>query len=188
MPKTFWQSVFFTTLMATFMVLIMSHYNMLVHAQGHFERLSGYNFCAELFFALPVALLFAGKLAPFMAHKVLGRSVSQMTMGITITFFIAVIMVPIMSLFILVRKVGIDHLSWSLYGKAIFYNFIMAFPIQVLFLGRLVRHLFRHSIGIQYRWRRFWHVINPYLRTKTAVWATKAALIANALVICILSI
>ena len=178
----------FTTMMATFMILIMSNYNMLLHSGGQIGFAGWQNFFAELFFSMPMALLVAGKLAPIIAFKLLGRRASHIALGITITFFIAAIMVPIMSLFVLVRKVGIDHLTWTLYGKAIFYNFIVAFPVQVLFLGHFVRKLFRQSIGIKYKCRASLNVFNPYLKNSNVILATKAALITNAVVICICSI
>lgn len=186
MPKTFWQSVVFTTIMAIMMILIMSHYNMFLHA--HFELFQWQNFLAELFFAMPVALLLAGKVAPKLAHKLLNSDTSPITMGITITFFIVAIMVPIMSLFILVRKVGINNLTWSLYGKAVLFNFMMAFPVQVLFLGHFVRKLFRHVIGIKYKCRRSLAPVNPYLKNANTIRATKMALIASAIAVCVFSI
>ena len=185
MPKTFWQSVVFTTIMATLMILIMSHYNMFVHSQ--FELLQWQNFLAELLFAMPVALLLAGRVAPMLAHRLLSRNASPLAMGITVTFFIAAIMVPIMSLFVLVRKVGINNLSWSLYGKAMMFNFIMAFPMQVLVLGHLVRKLLRQSIGVKYKYRALFKPVNPYLKSGNTILATKAVLIASAVAVCVFS-
>lgn len=170
------------------MVLIMSSYNMLLRTNGQFWFVGWNNFFAELFCALPLALLVAGRYAPTWARKLLGNKASHRAMGITTTFFIATIMVSTMSLFVLVRKVGIDNLSWPLYGKAIFYNFIVAFPVQVLFLGYLVRKLFRQSIGVKYKWRNYLMSITPYLQNKGTIMATKTVLILNALTICVFSI
>ena len=188
MPKTFWQSVVFTFITATLMVLIMSSYNMLLRTNGQLWFVGWNNFLAELSCALPLALLIAGRYAPMLAHKLLGDKASRIAKSITITFCIAAIMVPTMSLFVLVRKVGIDNLSWPLYGKAIFSNFIVAFPIQVLFLGYLVRKLFRRSIGVKYKWRNYLTGMTPYLQNKGTIMATKAVLILNALTICVFSI
>ena len=188
MPKTFWQSVVFTFITATLMVLIMSSYNMLLRTNGQLWFVGWNNFLAELSCALPLALLIAGRYAPTLAHKLLDDKASRIAMGITITFFIAAIMVPSMSLFVLVRKVGIDNLSWSLYSKSISYNFIVAFPVQVLFLGYLVRKLFRQSIGVKYKWRSYLASVTPYLHNKFTILSTKAILIVNALTICVFSV
>lgn len=49
MPKTFWQSLFFSTIMATFMVLIMSSYNILLHNNGKLWFAGWTNLLTELF-------------------------------------------------------------------------------------------------------------------------------------------
>lgn len=76
MPKTFWQSVVFTFITATLMVLIMSSYNMLLRTNGQLWFVGWNNFLAELSCALPLALLIAGRYAPTLAHKLLDDKVS----------------------------------------------------------------------------------------------------------------
>lgn len=188
MPKTFWQSLFFTTVMATFMVLIMSSYNMLLHSHGKLWFVGWNNFFTELFCALPLALLFAGKLSAKLVHKLLGNRASRVITGIAITFFIAIIMVLLMSLFVLVRKFGINNISWQMYGRAVLYNIILAFPVQVLCLGNLVRKIYRQLIGFKYQQRKLFMPLNPYLKNHYVILTTKILLITNAVVIYIISL
>lgn len=188
MPKTFWQSLFFTTIMATFMVLIMSSYNILLHSNGKLWFAGWTNLLTELFCALPLALLFAGKFSTELAHKLLGNRASYVAMRIIITFFIAIIMVLSMSLFVLVRKFGISNISLQMYCKAVLYNIILAFPVQVLFLANLVRKIYRQLIGFKYQQRKFFIPLNPYLKNHHTILTTKIFLITNAVVIYIISL
>lgn len=186
MPKTFWQSLFFTAIMATFMVLIMSSYNMLLHSNGKLWFAGWNNLLTELFCALPLALLFAGKLSAKLAHKLLGNRASYVVMRIVTTFFIAIIMVLLMSLFVLVRKFGINNISWQMYCKAVLYNIILAFPVQVLCLGNLVRKIYRQLIGFKYQQRKLFMPLNPYLKNHHTILITKILLITNAVVVYII--
>ena len=187
MPKTFWQSLVFTALMATFMVLIMRSYNMLLHLNGVLWFVGWKSFFAELFCALASALLLAGSIAPRIARRLLPNNVSPLIKGVVITFFIASIMVPLMSWFVLGRKFGIDNVSWSMYSQAVMCNFAVAFPVQVLCLGNLVRQIFRRLIGIKYQQRKLFMQLSPYLRNTNAIMTAKFLLAANAVVICLAS-
>lgn len=109
-------------------------------------------------------------------------------MRIIITFFIAIIMVLSMSLFVLVRKFGISNISLQMYCKAVLYNIILAFPVQVLFLANLVRKIYRQLIGFKYQQRKFFMPLNPYLKNHHTILTTKIFLITNAVVIYIISL
>lgn len=170
------------------MVFIMSSYNMLLHSNGNLWFVGWRSFFTELFCALPLALLFAGKFSQKLAHKLLGNRATHTAMGITVTFFIAVIMVLLMSFFVLVRNFGIYNISWQMYGKAVLCNIMLAFPVQVLCLKNLVRKIYRQLIGFKYQKRRFFVPFNPYLKNHNTVLTTKILLIANAVVICIISL
>lgn len=188
MPKTFWQSLFFTTIMATFMVLIMSSYNMLLHSNGKLWFAGWNNLFTELFCALPLALLFAGRLSAKLAHKLLSSKASHTIIRITMTFFIAIIMVLLMSLFVLIRKFGINNISWPMYCKAVLYNIVLAFPVQVLCLGNLVRKIYRQLIGFKYQQRKWLMPLNPYFKNRHIILRTKILLITNAVVICMITL
>ena len=105
MPKTFRQSVLFTILMASAMVYIMSVYNlMLWHHVWDWSvfRLSMQKYIMELAVAFLMALFGAGSVAPKMARIVLPKDAHTFVNGAVVTFFIAGIMVPLMTLFVYV--------------------------------------------------------------------------------------
>lgn len=186
MPKTFWQSVLFTTVMAAFMVFIMSTYNTVLHSGGHVFFAGGKNFLAEFAVALPLALLLAGRIAPLAAHKLFGNN--NPLAGIAVTFFIALIMVPLMSLFVCVRKYGADNVTFSMLGKSFLCNFALAFPVQVLFLGHAVRLIFRNSMGIKYKMRSHLYAMQPFFKNPLSAASVKVLLVTEALAVCCVSL
>lgn len=164
--------------MAAFMVLIMSSYNMLLHTSGQHWFSGWYNLAAEFLLAFPLALLLVGKAAALAAHKLLKNCQSEAVRGITITFFIALIMVPLMSSFVILHKFGWQNTDKDVYIKAFISNFALAFPLQVFILKRLVCCIFRQIIGFKYRFRAYVHKLHPLLNNPISIVSTKAALVS----------
>lgn len=189
MPKTFFQSVIFTTIMATFMVFIMGCYNTLLNSHGTLFFVGFKSFFAEFFCALPLALLFAARIAPVLAQKILGKKANSKTMRFVIPFFIVSIMVPSMSAFALLREIGADNISLQMYIKTIGYNFIVAYLVQILFLGKLVQNIFKRIIEFAFKHNlsQKFFVINSFLNNPTTIIITKIMLIISAITTCIIS-
>lgn len=175
MPQTFWQKVLFTSIMASLMVYVMSVYNMILRTDSFSVGLlvpSAKRYFSELAVALPLALFLAGKMAPKLVFLMFRPQTHPLLLNVFITLIISLIMVPLMSLFVYLYRVGTVGFNPAFYKQMITFNFILAFPVQVLVLGPLVRRLFIRLMALYNNGilAPVWlGVISGNLRAQTAV-------------------
>ncbi len=143
MPKTIFQEIIFTAVMATAMVYGMVVYNIML-ATG---QVSGTAFLAavhELPIMAPIAFilefLVVGKLAKMIAFRFVDpRSASPLKITCTISFCICMIMCPLMSL---IATVLFNEPSLATWLRAWGLNIAVAISYQLLVCGPAVRFAF----------------------------------------------
>lgn len=184
MPKSFWQSFLFTAIMAILMVLAMSTYNVVLHTGGKYWFVGWHNLLTEFLLAFPLALLVAGKIASTLAHKILKNSSNNAFRGIIITFFIALIMVTLMTSFVILRHSGWSNANWKIFGTAFISNFIVAFLLQIFVLKQVVAYIFRHAIGFKYKFREHIYKLNPFFNNPLSIVSVQAVMVSVMLIVC----
>ena len=146
MPKTKFEDVIFTAIMAIVMVYGMIVYNVALNTGG---TVSGFTFLAathELVFMAPIAFVLEFFIVDNLAHKLAFRIVTPKDRPFAITVAISVmiicIMCPIMSLIatILFKNAGSQFVAVWL--QTTFMNFPVAFFWQLMYCGPLIRFLF----------------------------------------------
>ena len=145
MPKTKFEDVIFTAIMATVMVYGMIVYNVALNTGG---TVSGFTFLAathELIFMAPIAFVLeffvVSKLAAMLAFKVMKPTDRPQFITYAISICICCIMCPIMSfaatlLFKDTKTFGTWVQTWGM-------NFPMAICYQMFYCGPFVRLIFR---------------------------------------------
>lgn len=144
MPKTKFQDVVFTAIMATVMVYGMIVYNVALNTGG----VSGITFALalhEMPIMVPIAFVLeffiVGKIAAMLAFKVVRPTDRPQIITYAISICICCIMCPIMSLIatILFKEThtfGVWIQTWAM-------NFPMAIMFQLFYCGPFVRLIFR---------------------------------------------
>lgn len=143
MPKTKFQDVVFTAIMATIMVYGMVVYNVALNT----GEVAGYTFIAalhELPIMVPVAFILeffiVSKLAAMLAFKVVTPKDRPQFITYAISICICCIMCPTMSL---VATFLFKEPSFGTWIKTWAMNFPMAICWQMFYCGPLVRFIFR---------------------------------------------
>ena len=151
MPRTKFQSVVFAILMVVFMVIAMEFYN-----QGLMDGSLSWNAMEraghEMLFMIPICFIMSFFFADPLAGKIVGRVVSEDAEGVLRTMYRAMvtvsIMCPAMSFW---ATLIFQHPGFADFIPAwlttIAKNLPMAFFLQILFCGPLVRFIFRHLFG-----------------------------------------
>ena len=148
MPKTKFQNFIFTLMTAVLMVYCMTVYNIAVNSsEGLINQtflIALKDFPIELIIAFFLAYFFASPIAKKIAFRIVNpKKDNKMFVILSIQTFTVLIMVGLMSIYALFRQ----HLINSnvicnyivLYSK----NFIMAYPLQIFFVGPIVRNSFK---------------------------------------------
>jgi len=150
MPINKRESFIFTVMMCTFMVFIMSVYNMI--------RIHGFNrdVIAMAWLGFPLAFTVAmisdwfivGPIAKKVAFKIVSPTSPKWQIVVAISASMVTGMVLIMSLFGALVGVGFTSSLWLAWLYNIPANFIVALPLQLLIAGPLVRLFFRKCFPI----------------------------------------
>jgi hypothetical protein len=143
MPKTKFQDVIFTAIMAIIMVYGMIVYNVALNTGG----VSGETFLAathELVIMAPIAFILeffiVGKLARMLAFSVVQPTDKPQIITYAISICICCIMCPVMSL---VATFLFKEPSFGTWVQTWAMNFPMAMLYQMFYCGPLVRLIFR---------------------------------------------
>ncbi len=150
MPKTKFQEVIFTILMAAVMVYGMVCYNVSLNV-GDFTNdvfIKAFNEVPIMVVAaIALELIFAGKLAQIIAFKIINPAKTQPFFIVAAISAVSVwIMCPCMSFIASVLFKGglLQSQFISIWIKTTVLNFPMAFFWQFFFAGHLVRFVFRN--------------------------------------------
>ena len=145
MPTNKKESLVFTIFMCAFMVFWMSVYNVSLHL----------GFSSEVFkqawLGFPIAYLFAilcdwvivSKVAKTLAFKVVKAESAPLVKIITISSFMVIGMVILMSFYGALEQVGLSSATLMVWLRNIPKNFIVALPLQLLIAGPFIRAVFK---------------------------------------------
>ena len=148
MPKTKFQNFIFTLMTAVLMAYFMIVYNVAINsATGLINQtflIALKEFPLEGIIVFILAYFVASPIAKRLAFKVVNpKEDNKMFIILSIQTFTVLIMVWLMSIYALI----IEHLINSnvLCNYIVLYckNFIMAYPLQIFFVGPLVRNIFK---------------------------------------------
>ena len=147
MPKTKFQNVIFTLMMAFLMVYAMICYNIYLNI-GEMSNQVFLMAFHEMVIMWPVAFILEFFVVDNLAHKLAFRMVTPQDRPIVITLAISVmiicIMCPVMSLIatLLFKNAGSQFVAVWL--QTTFMNFPVAFFWQLMYCGPLIRLIFRN--------------------------------------------
>ena len=147
MPKTKFQNVIFTLMMASLMVYAMICYNISLNI-GEMSNQVFLMAFHEMVIMWPVAFILEFFVVDNLAHKLAFRMVTPQDRPIVITLAISVmiicIMCPVMSLIatLLFKNAGSQFVAVWL--QTTFMNFPVAFFWQLMYCGPLIRLIFRN--------------------------------------------
>lgn len=147
MPKTKFQNVVFTLMMAFLMVYAMICYNISLNI-GRMNNQIFLMAFHEMVIMWPVAFILEFFVVDNLAHKLAFRMVTPQDRPIVITLAISVmiicIMCPVMSLIatLLFKNAGSQFVAVWL--QTTFMNFPVAFFLQLMYCGPLIRLIFRN--------------------------------------------
>lgn len=143
MPRTKFQEIIFTVIMATFMVYGMVVYNVALNTGD----VTGTTFLIalhELPIMVPIAFVLefflVGKIAGFLAFKVMNPQDKPQFITYAISINICCIMCPVMSL---IATFLFKEPSFGTWIRTWAFNFPMALCWQLFYCGPLVRLIFR---------------------------------------------
>lgn len=141
MPTTKKESLVFTLMMCSLMVLCMAAYNAArIHGvTEHYliDVLKG--FPLAFVYALVADLFLVGPLAKILAYSMIEQGDPIIKKVLIISSCMVTGMVIVMSLFGAIMGVGISDETFLVWMKNIPMNFIVALPLQVLLVGPIVR-------------------------------------------------
>lgn len=146
MPKTLFQNIIFTLMMAFLMVYAMICYNISLNIGGMTTAVFLMAF-HEMVIMWPVAFILEFFIVDKLAHKLAFRLVTPEDRPVFITLAISLmiicIMCPVMSFIatLLFKNAGSQFIAVWL--QTTVFNFPMAFFWQIFFCGPLVRKIFR---------------------------------------------
>ena len=147
MPKTKFQNVIFTLMMAFLMVYAMICYNISLNI-GEMSNQVFLMAFHEMVIMWPIAFILEFFVVDNLAHKLAFRMVTPQDRPIVITLAISVmiicIMCPVMSLIatLLFKNAGSQFVAVWL--QTTFMNFPVAFFWQLMYCGPLIRLIFRN--------------------------------------------
>ncbi len=146
MPKTTFQNVIFTAIMAFFMVYAMICYNIALNTGGMSNQVFLMAF-HEMLIMWPVAFVLEFFLVDKLAHKLAFRIVSPtdkpVFIVLAISAMIVLVMCPTMSLIATFLFKDAGNQFVSVWLQTAFFNFPVAFFWQICYCGPFVRWIFR---------------------------------------------
>lgn len=145
MPKTKKEGLYFGLMMCFGMAVVMGMYNMI--RSGQYEQLTFGQLVLGLLLAFVVAfvveLVIVGPVARKLAFKLPFTKKKKVIMILTISTLMVIGMVVCMSAFgLIMSHSALSGASWSEYGENVWKNFVVAYPLQLLIMGPVVRFLF----------------------------------------------
>ncbi|MCF2945285.1 DUF2798 domain-containing protein [Paenibacillus tarimensis] len=152
MPTTKKESLYFGLMMCAGMVIVMTFYNMLVN--GLTEAISlpvlGLNLVIGFLVALLLDICIIGPLAKKIVFKLPFDKSKNLYIVLTMSTCMVAGMVICMSFFGLIMANIADSAASSFtfanYAATLGKNFIMAYPLQLLVMGPLVRFMFMRFV------------------------------------------
>ncbi|MFC4402150.1 DUF2798 domain-containing protein [Gracilibacillus xinjiangensis] len=152
MPTNQKESLIFGFIMCFGMVAVMSAYNLLLI--GDLKHLTLQNVLTEVGIGFIIALLLdlhvVGPLAKKITHRLPFDKSNKLLFVLCMSTSMILGMVFFMSIFGLVMSYlgnGLDGQGLLIvYGVIFVKNFILAFPLQLLVMGPIVRFIFKHFI------------------------------------------
>lgn len=155
MPTNQREEILFTMLMCFFMALFMTIYNVAtMHQQFNLDVLATawINFPLSYIVALSIEIIIVGRLAPYLAFKLVVSYTSPKWLKIiAISLFTIAMMVVSMSLFGTILNL-LQQQNWSNFwqdwGHTILKNLIFAVPLQLILVGPMVRKMFRTAFPV----------------------------------------
>lgn len=150
MPQNRKESLIYTVLMCTFMVFVMSVYNVILNLGFTFDAVR------EAWLGFPVAFAVAIVLDWFVvsgpakkiAFSILKPEDANLKKAIVVSSFMVTGMVILMSLFGAVLHGGISQITLILWLTNIPKNFIMAYPLQIIIARPLIQFIFRKAFPV----------------------------------------
>ncbi len=150
MPQNRRESLIYTVLMCTFMVFVMSVYNVALNQGFAFHAVR------EAWLGFPIAFAVAIVLDWFVvsgpakkiAFSILKPEDANRKKAIIVSSFMVTGMVILMSLFGAIAHGGISKMTLMLWLINIPKNFIMAYPLQLLIARPLIQFIFRKAFPV----------------------------------------
>lgn len=148
MPKTKFQNFIFTLMTATLMAYCMIVYSLATSSSDGLTNqtflIALKEFPIEAFIVFLSAFIVAGPLAKRLAFRIINPNKdNKMFIILSIQTFTVLLMVGLMSVYILFTQDLINNNVICNYIVLYCKNFIMAYPLQIFFVGPLVRNTFR---------------------------------------------
>ncbi len=148
MPKTKFQSFIFTLLTAILMAYFMIVYNIATNNLAGLVNktfiIALNEFYLEVIVVFILAYFLASPIAKKMAFKIVNpKKDNNMFVILSIQTFIVLIMVGLMSIYALFAQHLINNNIICNYIVLYCKNFIMAYPLQIFFVGPVARKIFR---------------------------------------------
>ncbi len=141
MPKNKKESFIFTLMMCTIMVLVMSFYNVIrIHGMTEHVMLDTIkSFPLAFVIAFTADWVIVGHIAKRVAFRIIKPEDPMIKKAIIISSFMVIGMVIIMSLFGAFMCSGFSMNIFAVWMMNIPMNFIVAYPLQILIAGPIVR-------------------------------------------------
>lgn len=146
MPKTKLENATFTLITSAMMIFIMSVYNVALHTGRLAHETFGialYSFPLDWFLGFMFALFIAGRLAKWLTFRLSISRDKPFLIILCIQTFTVCIMVPLMSMLGAIETIGFTRNLPQIWLQAIAFNFVMAYPLQILVVGPICRWIFR---------------------------------------------
>ena len=146
MPKTKLENAFFTLITSGLMIFIMGVYNIAIHTGGlKYSTFiyAAHSFLLEWLIGFFFAFFIAGRVAKYLAFKVVIPQDRAIFIILCIQTFTVCVMVPLMSMVGAVEQNGITAELPVIWLQTIVINFVMALPLQIFFVGPICRHIFK---------------------------------------------
>ena len=146
MPQNKKEEAVFTLITSGIMIFIMGVYNTAIHTGGLEYKTFGFalhSFWLEWLIGFIFAFFIAGKLAKYLAFKIVIPEDRAIFKILAIQTFTVCIMVPLMSMVGTVEASGININLPVIWLQTICINFVMAYPLQIFIVGPLCRKIFR---------------------------------------------
>ena len=148
MPKTKFQNFIFTLMTAVLMAYCMIVYSISINSP---EGLTNQNFLIALkefpieeIIVFLLAFFVASPIAKRLAFRIVNpKEDNKMFIILSIQTFTVLVMVGLMSIYALFAQHLINSNIVCTYIELYCKNFIMAYPLQIFFVGPLVRNVFR---------------------------------------------
>lgn len=154
MPKTKKQTIFFTVITAWLMVYGMTVYNTVL-ATGTFTNTT---FCialkrmwVEYIIIGLLAYFVSGRLAKKSAFRIVNTNDRPIFIILSIQVFTVIWQVAFASIIGLYHSYGFTHQIVPNYIAVYCRNFLIALPLQILFVGPIARLVFRYSCSLKKR-------------------------------------